>query len=192
MFKLAPLLLLAAVCAPATTFYITVTGLGGEPDYVQRFAGWGKEISKAFQNTGSDARVETLVAPRREEVKAQLSAIAREAKPEDALVLMLIGPGTWDGYTYKFNLPGPDLSDAELAALLDKVPATRQLVVNMTSASGGSVAALRRHGRVVICATKTGTETNATVFARYWAEALRDPAADTDKNETVSALEAFR
>ena len=29
------------------------------------------------------------------------------------------------------------------------------------------------------------------MFARYWAEALRDPAADTDKNESVSALEAF-
>jgi hypothetical protein len=44
---------------------------------------------------------------------------------------------------------------------------------------------------VVITATKSGTEKNATVFARYWAEALRDPAADTDKNESVSALEAF-
>ncbi len=44
---------------------------------------------------------------------------------------------------------------------------------------------------MVITATKTGTEKNATVFARYWAEALRDPAADVDKNETVSALEAF-
>jgi hypothetical protein len=30
------------------------------------------------------------------------------------------------------------------------------------------------------------------VFARYWVEALRDPAADTDKNETISALEAYR
>src|SRR5581483_8217506 len=28
-------------------------------------------------------------------------------------------------------------------------------------------------------------------FARYWAEALREPAADADKNESVSALEAF-
>ncbi len=44
----------------------------------------------------------------------------------------------------------------------------------------------------MITATKSGTEKNATVFARYWAEALRDPAADTDKNDAVSALEAFR
>ena len=61
----------------------------------------------------------------------------------------------------------------------------------MTSASGGSRAALERPNRVVITATKSGNEKNATVFARYWVEALRDPAADTDKNETVSALEAF-
>ena len=46
-------------------------------------------------------------------------------------------------------------------------------------------------GRTVITATKSGSEKNATLFGRYWVEALRDPSADTDKNETVSALEAF-
>ena len=50
---------------------------------------------------------------------------------------------------------------------------------------------LQKKNRIVITATKSGTEKNATVFARYWAEALRDPAADADKNESVSALEAF-
>ena len=104
---------------------------------------------------------------------------------------MLIGHGTYDGTDYKFNIPGPDITGAELASLLDAVPATRQLVVNMTSSSGGSIAFLRKPTRVVITATKSGTEKNATVFARYWAEALRDPAADSDKNESVSALEAF-
>jgi hypothetical protein len=105
---------------------------------------------------------------------------------------MLIGHGTYDGADYKINLPGPDLSAIELASLLDRVPSTRQLVVNMTSSSGGSIDALRKENRVIVTATKTGTEKNATVFARYWVEALNDPAADTDKNETVSALEAFR
>jgi len=63
--------------------------------------------------------------------------------------------------------------------------------VNTTSASGASIDALEKSNRVVITATKSGTEKNATVFARYWVEALRDPAADTDKNEVVTALEAF-
>ena len=44
----------------------------------------------------------------------------------------------------------------------------------------------------MIAATKTGTEKNATVFARYWVEALHDPTADIDKNEAISALEAFQ
>jgi len=66
------------------------------------------------------------------------------------------------------------------------------LVVNMTSASGGSIAALEKPKRVVITATKSGTEKNATVFPRYWIEGLRDPAADSDKNEIVTALEVFK
>ncbi len=107
-------------------------------------------------------------------------------------MLMLIGHGSYDGFQYKMNLPGPDISAEELAALLDRIPAGKQLVVNMTSSSGGSLQALKRPGRAVITATKSGTESNATVFARYWVQALRDPAADLDKNETVTALEAFR
>jgi hypothetical protein len=189
-------LLLAAAflmqpCTYAATYYLTVSGLGGEPDYEQRFGMWAADIGKILKAT-PDAKVETLVNGTREQVRAALERIAKEAQPQDAVVLMLIGHGSFDGYEYKINLPGPDLSGADLAALLDRIPATRQLVVNMTSSSGGSVESLRRPNRVVIAATKTGTEKNATVFARYWVEALRDPAADTDKNEVVSALEAFR
>jgi len=105
--------------------------------------------------------------------------------------LMLIGHGSFDGVDYKFNIPGPDITGAELAVLLDRIPATRQLVVNTTECSGASIEFLRKPNRIVIAATKTGTEKNATVFARYWAEALREPAADVDKNDSVSALEAF-
>ncbi len=43
----------------------------------------------------------------------------------------------------------------------------------------------------MIAATKSGTEKNATVFARYWVEALQDPSADTDKSDSISAMEAF-
>ena len=189
--KLLSLLLLAALSAPATTFYVTISGLGGEPDYVQRFKMWADDIDSSLKRAGGDSNVVTLEAPTREQIRARFAEIAKQAKPADALVVMLIGHGTFDGVDYKFNIPGPDITGAELGALLDRVPAARQLVVNMTSSSGGSVAALRRPTRVVIAATRTGTEKNATVFARYWAEALRDPAADVDKTETISALEAF-
>jgi len=184
------LLLLTAGALHATTYYLTVTGLGGEPDYEQHFAMWGKEIDKDLKSA-PDAKVETLINATRAQVRTALNGIAGDAKPQDVLVVMLIGHGTYDGYDYKINLPGPDLTAAELATLLDRIPATRQLVVNMTSASGGSISFLRRPNRVVITATKSGTEKNATIFARYFVEALSDPATDTDKNDVVSALEAF-
>jgi len=184
---------LAAAGLHAATFYVTVAGLGGEPDYEQRFASQAQEIDKLVRAGGPDAKVTTLYGPQATKANLQnaLAQVARDAKPADAFVLMLIGHGGFDGYEYKMNLSGPDISGVELATLLDRIPCTRQLVVNMTSASGGSRAALEKPNRVVITATKSGSEKNATVFARYWVEALRDPAADTDKNETVSALEAF-
>ena len=117
--------------------------------------------------------------------------MARDAKADDDFVLILIGHGSFDGVEYKFNLVGPDVTAAEIAEMCDRIAARRQLVVNTTSASGGSVAALERPGRAVIAATKSGTEKNATVFARYWVEALQDPAADTDKSDSISAMEAF-
>ena len=185
-------LCLAAGTARAATWYVTVAGLGGEKDYEQRFTANAMDLDTIFKN-GVDAHVVTLTG--KESTRARLSeamaAVARDAKPEDDLVLTLIGHGSFDGTEYKFNLVGPDITAADLAALCDKVPAKRQLIVNTTSASGGAVAALERPGRAVIAATKTGTEKNATVFARYWVEALQDPTADRDKSDSISALEAF-
>jgi hypothetical protein len=189
-----PVLLFAlSVTLHATTFYVTVAGLGGEPEYEQRFASEAQEMDKLLRSGNPDAKVQTLSGAQatKAQVQSALAGVAKEAKAGDAFVLMLIGHGSFDGVDYKINLPGPDLSAVELAALLDRIPASRQLVVNMTSSSGGSRAALEKPNRAVITATKSGSEKNATIFARYWVEALRDPAADTDKNETVSALEAF-
>jgi hypothetical protein len=187
--------LVAAPMAFGATYFLTVAGLGGEPDYEQRFQMLATDTDKLLRESpGSDKTVETLKGADATRVKleAALGKVAAQAKPTDAFVLMMIGHGTFDGVEYKFNLPGPDISAPELAVLLNRIPANRQLVVNMTSASGGSVDALKKDGRVIITATKSGTEKNATVFARFWVEALRDPAADTDKNQAITALEAFK
>ncbi|WP_263409405.1 hypothetical protein [Terriglobus tenax] len=186
------LLLVLSLPCRAAVYYITVAGLGGEPDYEQRFTADAKNIDKVYRGSAA-AHVITLSGADATKAKltAALNETAREAKPEDDLVLVLIGHGSFDGEEYKFNLVGPDISATELASALDKIAARRQLVVNTTSASGGSLLALQRTGRAVITATKTGTEKNATVFARYWLQALQDPACDTDKSGAISALEAF-
>jgi hypothetical protein len=187
------LLVLASAFLHAETYYFTVAGLGGEPEYDARFSGWAKDLDKLLHQVEPHAKIKTLYGAdaTRANVEAYLKEVAKEAKPDDSLILMLIGHGSFDEFDYKFNLPGPDLSASQLAALLDKISA-HELVVNMTSSSGGSIPVLEKAKRVVITATKAGTEKNATVFPRYWIEGLRDPAADSDKNEIVTALEAFR
>jgi hypothetical protein len=191
-------LLLATACAftlqaRAATYYVIVAGLGGEQDYEQRFTAAAKDLDRIFRAGGPTAHVYTLVGS--EATATQLTetmgAVAREARTDDDFTLILIGHGSFDGVEYKFNLVGPDVTAAEIARMCDHIAAGRQLVVDTTSASGGAVQVLERPGRAVIAATKSGTEKNATVFARYWVEALEDPAADTDKSDSISALEAF-
>ncbi|AXC10277.1 hypothetical protein ACPOL_0922 [Acidisarcina polymorpha] len=184
---------MAASQARAATYYVIVAGLGGEPDYEQRFTAAAQELDKTFRTGGNAAQVDTLSGSRATalQLKQTLATVANQANPEDDFVLVLIGHGSFDGTQYKFNLVGPDMTGADLAAMCDRIAARRQLVVDTTSASGGAVQALERPGRAVIAATKSGTEKNATVFARYWAEALQDPSADTDKSGSISAMEAF-
>jgi hypothetical protein len=186
-------MVLGAWQAHAATYYVVVAGLGGEPDYEQRFSAAAKDLDRVFKGLGDTAHVYTLNATEATAARFRqtLGEVARDAKPEDEFVLVLIGHGSFDGVEYKFNFAGPDLTAPQIAELCDRVAAKRQLVVNTTSASGGSVAALERPGRAVVAATKSGTEKNATVFARYWVEALQDPAADVDKSDSISAMEAF-
>lgn len=187
-------LIAAALSARAAVYYVTVAGLGGEPDYERRFTQLAQDLDKTFRASGADARVYTLTGAdaTRAHLRETLAAVARQAQPQDDFVLVLIGHGSFDGIEYKFNLVGPDVSGAELAAMCNRIPARRQLIVNTTSASGGSIPALKRPGRAVVAATQNGTEKNATTFARYWVQALHDPDADVDKNDAISALEAFQ
>ena len=192
-------LLLAMVCAlaldaRAATYYVVVAGLGGEPDYEQRFTAAAKDLERIFTAAGPSAHVYILSGAQATATRLAetMSEVAQSARPEDDFTLIVIGHGSFDGVEYKLNLVGPDVTAREIAAMCDKIGSRRQLIVDTTSSSGGAVQVLERSGRAVIAATKSGMEKNATVFARYWVEALQDPAADTDKSDSVSAMEAFR
>ena len=185
--------LLATVPGRADTYYVTVAGLGGEAQYVQRFTSDANALNKLFLAGGPTAHVYTLTGNNSTAARltAVLKEVAAKAKPDDQLVLILIGHGTDDGVVYKYNLVGPDLTGAQIAQLCDGVKATRQIIIDTTSASGGAMKVFEHPGRAIITATKSGTEKNATVFARYLVAALQDPTADLNKDQSISALEAF-
>jgi len=178
----------------ASSYYLTVAGLGGDPDYEKQFQKWAADLDKVLQTNGPDTHATVLsgAAATRERVGQELKRTAAGTNEDDSFALFLIGHGTFDGSDYKFNLPGPDITAAELAALLNTIHARQQLVVVMTSASGAAIAPLAKKDRIVITATKSGTEKNAVIFTRYWIDSLRDQSADTNKDGRISALESFR
>jgi hypothetical protein len=170
---------------------LLVIGAAGEPEYAEQFAASADLWKRAATNGGFNI---TVVGERTngENDRGELFAVLSNevTRAADELWLVFIGHGTFDGRTAKFNLRGPDISAEELAATLK--PCKRPLaVIDCASASGPFLNALSAQGRVIITATRSGYEANATRFGNYLARDAADPAADLDKDGQTSLLEAF-
>lgn len=188
------LLSLASASSYAATYSVIVSGLGGEPMYEQRFREQSAILAEAAQKlTGDRAKTVALSGDKatREAVRRELQALAGKVNGDDDVIVTLIGHGTYDGEEYRFNLPGADITATELVALFDQLGARTQLIVNATSASGAVVERWKRANRIVITATKSGGERTATRFAEHWVHALSSPDADVNKDDIVTAAEAF-
>ena len=187
-------LALAVSPAHAELRVFVISGLGGEPEYERRFQQQAEAIAHAATRAGAAQDNVVLLTgerARRESFTRELTAFVGKAQKDDQVVVVFIGHGSFDGADYRFNVPGPDVTGREIAAMLDKLPSNQQLIVNATSSSGAVADAWKQPNRIVITATKSGGERNATRFAQYWVEALTSPEADRDKNETVTAEEAY-
>lgn len=184
---------LAAGVAHAELYYVVVGGLGGEAKYQEAFDRQTASLVEAAKRTAGEARVTVLTGPdaTRAALEHGIAELAGRIQPTDTLAVFLVGHGSFDGEAYKLNLPGPDLTGDELAALLSSVPARSQLIMNATSASGAVLEKWAADGRTVITATRSGFERNATRFAEHWAAALSSEEADVNKNGVITAQEAF-
>jgi len=180
--------------AHADTYALIVSGLGGEAQYQQRFDNQAGSIAASAEKlTGAKSRVTSLAgtAANRDSIRQAMRTLAGKVARNDRVMVVLIGHGTFDGEEYRFNVPGPDLTATEFAQLLNQIDAGEQLIVNGTSASGAVVERWRRDGRIVVSATKNGGERTATRFPQFWLEAVTSEAADINKDDIVTAAEAF-
>jgi hypothetical protein len=182
----------AAPSIHAASYTFIVAGLGGEPQYEQRFRDQAAAVADAARSAGgSDVSVLSGEKADRESVRKELRALAGKVAGEDRVTVVLIGHGSFDGEEYRLNLPGPDITGAELGSLFDQLRAREQLIVNATSSSGAAAERWKRNGRVVITATKSGGERTATKFGEFWKQAIASAEADVNKDEVVSAAEAY-
>jgi hypothetical protein len=189
-------LILSATAAGAQqTHILVVTGVPGDEEHAKKFDKWAASFVDAAKKKDAvpDANI-TLLTDRRatkDGVEKAIGDIAGHAKPNDAVLILLIGHGSFDGRIATFNLMGPDLSAADYAKLLAKFTSQRVVFVNTASASGAFLPTLAAPGRVVVTATKTGGERNEPDFPEYFVAAYSDEAADRDRNGHVSVFEAF-
>lgn len=189
----------------ARTSLLLVVGASGDESYSKIFAEeaavWRATAAASdvrFTIIGDTEADEKKTADAGESDKARLkkqlefetNAACGELAQAAHLWIIFIGHGTFDGRTAAFNLRGPDVSSEELAEWLKEC--RRPLaIVNTTAASAPFLTALSAPGRVVVTATKTGQERNYARFGRYFAKRVADLAADLDKDERASLLEAY-
>jgi hypothetical protein len=187
------LLALIGSNARAELSVVIVEGLGGEAIYQKQFNKEAMAIQQASTRITNAERVQWLSgsAATRANIVAVMKQLATSLKEEDRLALYLIGHGSYDGYAYKFNLAGADLSGAELAGLLNAIKSGHQLVVVTGSSSGALQESLKKDSRIVVTATRSGNERNITQFGQYFADALIAANADVDKNGRINVQEAF-
>lgn len=198
----------SATTAPAAaqeSHLVVVSGLGGTPEMGERFARWATRlVDAARERFGLPADNVTWLAPRpeadgdriaarstKENVEGVLRRTAERAGPADRVLIVLIGHGSWDGESSRFALPGPDLTAGDFGVLLEPFDDQTVALVNAASASGEFVPALSGPRRIVITATSSGGERNATEFGRFFTEALAGDGADSDRDGSISLLEAF-
>lgn len=172
---------------------IVVTGIGGNDQYAEQFLEQGTVVVDALRSIseseddfvllqGDDATREALL----QVINEKASVIA------DTFFLILIGHGAVDAETWRFNVPGDDLSTEDLVAALATVEASNQLIVVGTSASGALLDILSQPGRYVVTATKSAGEINAVRFPEYLSKAMGSSVADTDRNEILTLAEVYR
>ncbi len=201
-------LCLSVVARPASaqdTHLLVITGVEGDAEHGEQFHKWAAALVDAAKAKGAipDANI-TFLADKvdrdparirgrstRENVTKAFADLAERARPSDEVFIIFFGHGSFDGRQAAFNLPGPDLTVPDYAAMMAKIRSGRIVFVNTASSSGEFAKGLAGPGRTIVTATKTGGERNETRFPAYFVEAFTGEGADRDRNGRISVQEAF-
>lgn len=191
----------------ATRLVLIVRGASGTSEYGQLFDAWSDRWEAAAAKGNAIA---LRVGPREDEADSTSDDTPQQAAADRELIeqtlrkatdkaksneltelwIVLIGHGTFDGRSARFNLRGHDMSHDELKKWLETVSCP-VAVANCSSASGPFLKTLAGPGRVVITATKSGAENNFSRFGEYLSAAIGDPSFDLDKDGQTSLFEAY-
>ena len=173
---------------------IMVVGAAGSEEFQKPFREWAERWQAAAKKGNAECTIIGLSdsgdRSDKELLRDSLSRVSAAGNESSHVWLVLIGHGTYDGKTPRFNLRGPDISATELKDLLQPIQSPLA-VINCAASSGPFLAELAAPNRAVITATRSGSEYNFAHFGDYLSAASGDPAADLDKDDQTSLLEAY-
>ncbi|MEO0413467.1 MAG: hypothetical protein AAF226_00785 [Verrucomicrobiota bacterium] len=170
---------------------LVVVGLEGAEEYDGVFEKLAERWKLASDSVGVPCEIIGVTAEEGESVRDRVkNRLAQKAEGE--LWLVMLGHGTFDGRTAKFNVAGPDITAGDLAEWLNPRQDESTVVMNFFSASAPFLTTLSGENRIVISATKSASEVFYSRFGSFFTTALiEQPEADLDNDDQVSVLEAF-
>jgi hypothetical protein len=192
--------LLGGVAYAQERHAVLVIGAPGGDTFAQAYTKWQSSFLDVLRErlgfdpshivVLSSAAGDPSLQSTRENVRRAFETLRASTGRNDLVVVLLVGHGTADGETAKFNLPGPDLEAGEWASLVEHLPG-RLVFINSTGASFPFLERLSGRNRIVITATDASAQRFDTVFADELLAVLSEPATDVDRNGCVSLWEVF-
>ncbi len=184
----------------AERYALVVSGASGSPQHAAAHAKQRDALVKALLGplalpadhviTLKEGDAQAPDVATRDRVAAAVVGLTARLRPEDTLLVVLIGHGTDDGVDARFNLVGPDLTADGWRDLLRGVR-SRLVFINASSASAAFLERLAGPRRIVITATDIPAQQYDTVFGEFLGPGFTAPEADLDKDGRVSIGELF-
>jgi hypothetical protein len=215
MFSLACGCLLAGVfssngenppaAAPPERWAVILVGIPGDKDHEKLF----RKTADAWQEwltgtlafdadhvlvlTGEVGEKKRIAGTTADAIRATFASLGEKLKPDDALWVITLGHGHYDGKHAWFHVAGRDPSNDDFGRWLGEVRCREQVFWLTHASSGWFVKPLSQPGRIVIAATAADDESNETEFPEALATVAAQSAAilDEDRDGKVSVAEMF-
>jgi hypothetical protein len=193
LIALATFLSATSLSARAELYFTIIEGLAGEPVFEEKFHTQSQTLADASATLANADKITLFNGENatRENLLAHFDSQSAMMNEDDRAVIYLVGHGSFDGEEYKFNIPGLDITTDDLLSIMESFPGQNHFLMNTSSTSGALLEALEDESRILVTATRSGNEKNATFFGEYFVEALSSEDADLNKNNNISIEEAF-
>ena len=176
------------------TTVLIVSGINKDPhDQAvrhQTVSGLREQLLKRMNVDPKRLMVLSADAPTAPQISQAMETLASTVRPNDRFIFYYIGQANAAGGDLRFNLPGPDMTQKELADRLSTIKAGTQLIVLDCPCAALAAKALTAGNRIVVCASAM-TQAYGTRFSTHLVHSLAQPQTDTNNDGRVSLLEAF-